>query len=152
MLGLRLNVVEQLIVFMLNILNELLPMVEFDIMWIIFRMVLFIMIVMVKTSMVIFPVSVSLVVAIAMMRYNWLMNCVVRVEMSIVLNAMDVMVNFSMLWMEFVRVRVVIEGTMMGTFNIVMSTMQVIVVHICVNIMMILVDIMMILVDIMMNQ
>ena len=134
MVRLRLNIVEQLIVLMLNIFNDFLPMVEFDIMWIIILVVLLIQIVMVKTAMVLFPVSVSFVVTIGMMSYKWLVNCVVRVEVSVVLNAMDVMVNICVPWMELVSVGVVIEGTVVWTFNIMVGAMKVVVVHILVHI------------------
>ena len=122
MLGLCFYIVEQLIVFMLNIFNDLFSVVEFDIMRIVGLVVFFVKIMMIEASMITFPVSV---VAIAMMSSDWLMDSVVSVEMRIMLNAVDIMVNI-MSWVERVGMRVVVVSTMAMISNIVVSVMEVI--------------------------
>ena len=108
MMGLCLNIVEQLIVFMFNIFFDLYSMVEFDIMRI-EGVVMVIMSVMIDAFVISFPVSVvTVVVAVGVMSGNWLMDSVVSVEMRVMLNAMDVMVCV-MSWMESMGVRVVVE-------------------------------------------
>merc|ERR1712232_967884 len=103
-MSLRLNIVEQLIVLVLNILDDCLPVVEFDIMWIEVLVMFLIFIVMVKMLL---PISVSFVVSIAMV--DWLMNTVVGVEVTVMLNAMRIMMHtLVMSRVEGVRVRRVV--------------------------------------------
>ena len=126
MLSMSFYLVEQLIVFMLDILNQLLSVVEFDIM----RIKVFVMLIMdievlwtMFDSMCVgFPVSMSSVVAIGMMRSHRLMDCMVRVEVRLMLNAVDV-VMFFMSWMVLMGVRVVVVGTMSMVTDVVVCIM-----------------------------
>ena len=127
-LGLCFDFVEQLIVFVLDILDQFFSVMEFDIMGVIVFMMLFIDVEMVKASMFVmltFPVSMSTVVAIGMVSGNWLVDSMVRIEVRLMLNAMDIMVCF-MPWVELVAVRVVVVSSVSMISNIVVSVMEII--------------------------
>ena len=131
--SLRLDVVEQLIVLMFNVLDHFLSVVVFNIMWVVVLVVLFIQIVMIQTVMIHivmvmrfrFPVTMSFVVSLAV--EDWLMNTVVNVEMSVVLNAMRIVVQISMMdRVERVCMRRVVVATSMRSFSIVVCIVEVI--------------------------
>ena len=121
MMGLRLDIVEQLIVFMLNILNHLFSVVEFDIMRIEGVMVLFVVIIF---EIVVVALSISMV-AIGVVICDWCMDRVVSIEMRMLLNAMNIMVSI-MSWVECVGMRVVVERTMAVISDVMMSVMEII--------------------------
>ena len=119
MMSLSLNIVEQLIVLVFNVLFNLLTAVEFDIMRMIVHVMLFIKIPMIKSMFKwLFPVSMSSVVAKGMMWCDWLMDNMMGVEVSIVLNAMNVMMNI-VSWVEFMGVRGVVVCTVSVISNVV---------------------------------
>ena len=131
-LCLSFDVVEQLIIFMFNIRDNLLSMVEFNIMRIVVVVVavLFHVMVIMTVMMSIFPVSMSCMgVESTMMRgsvmSNWLMHSVVSVKVRIVLNSVNIVVRI-MSWVELVTTRVVVKSSVMMISNVMVCIMEVI--------------------------
>lgn len=94
MLGLRLYCVEQLIVFVLNILLDLLAVVEFNIVGIVILVMFFIHVMVIKRRFL--PVSMTFVVGSTVI--DWCMNSVVDVKVRLVLNAVGIMVQVAVSW------------------------------------------------------
>ena len=108
--SLRLNIVEQLIIFVLNVFNDLLSMVEFNIVWVV-------LIVMIKFV----PISMPFVVSLAMV--NGLVNTVVSVEVRVTLNAMLIMIRV-VYWMEAVGTRRVVVAASVRSIDVVMRVLE----------------------------
>lgn len=121
--SLRLNVVEQLVVLVLDVGNDLLTVVELDIMWVVILVVILLLVMVVERRFV--PVSVSFAVGLAM--EDWLVDAVVSVEVGVVLDSVRVVVDIRVVdWVEWVSVRRVVVATGMRSADVTMGVMEVI--------------------------
>lgn len=99
--GPRLNVVEQLIVLVLDVSNDLLSVVEFDVMWVGLRVVVLVMTMVLERLFL--PVSVSTVAGKTV--EDWLVDAVLADEVAVMLDSVSVVVGvLTMHWVEWAGV------------------------------------------------
>ena len=99
--GRMLNVVEQLIVLVLDVSNDLLSVVEFDVMWVGLRVVVLVMTMVLERLFL--PVSVSTVAGKTV--EDWLVDAVLADEVAVMLDSVSVVVGvLTMHWVEWAGV------------------------------------------------